>query len=55
MGYLTDALKEYGETDGFKALQIAQMKAREEVYQMVLNVLSGLIDADGGIDGTDQD
>ena len=55
VGYLTDALKEYGETDGFKALQIAQIKAREEVYQMVLNVLSGLIDADGGIDGTDQD
>ena len=54
VGYLTDALKEYGETDGFKALQIAQLKAREEVYRMVLDVLSGLIDADGCIDGTDQ-
>ena len=55
VGYLTDALEEYGETDGFKALQVAQLKAREEVYRMVLDVLSGLIDADGCIDGTDQD
>ena len=54
VGYLTDALEEYGDTDGFKALQIAQLKAREEVYRMVLDALSGLIDADGRIDGTDQ-
>lgn len=44
--YLSEALEEYGETDGFKALQIAQMKAREEIYQMVLEVLSDFIDTD---------
>ncbi|MDA8340237.1 MAG: hypothetical protein M0Z70_13135 [Nitrospiraceae bacterium] len=53
--YLTEVLEERGELDGFYALLFAQMKAREEVYLMVLEVLSELIEADGGIDGTDQE
>lgn len=46
VGYLTEALEEYGETDGFKALQMAQYKAREEVYSEIFNTLSGLVDED---------
>lgn len=37
--YLTEANEEYGETDGFKNLQIAQYKAIEEVYNNALNCL----------------
>lgn len=44
--YLTEALEEYGEKDGFKALQIAQMKAREEVYAETISALSGLAGED---------
>lgn len=39
--YLTEASKEYGETDGFKNLQMAQFKAIEELYN---NALVCLID-----------
>lgn len=39
--YLTEASEEYGETDGFKNLQIAQYKAIEELYN---NALGCLID-----------
>lgn len=43
VSYLSAAFEEYGETDGFKALQIAQLKAREEVYQEVMNALSEFV------------
>jgi hypothetical protein len=37
--YLTEANEEYGNTDGFKNLQIAQYIAIEEVYNNALNCL----------------
>ena len=39
--YMTEATEEYGQTDGFKILQLAQYKAIEEVFN---NALSCLID-----------
>ena len=37
--YLTEAIEEYNETDGFKNLQIAQFKAIEEHFNTALNCL----------------
>ena len=41
--YLTQAIEEYEPKDGFNALQIAQLLAREEVYGMVLDLLEELM------------
>ena len=46
VGYLTEALEESDVKDGFKALQIAQLKAREEVYSEIFDTLSDLVDED---------
>lgn len=43
VSYLTEALEEYGEKDGFKALQLAQMNAREEVYHEIVDALSKFV------------
>lgn len=44
VAYMTDAASEYGETDGFKLLMLAQFKAREEVYQIVIDTLERFLD-----------
>jgi len=38
--YLTEALEEYEEKDGFRALALAQYKAIDEIYSEVLNLLN---------------
>ena len=42
--YLTQALEEYGETDGFKALAFAQVIEREEVYFSVLSSIRAMVE-----------
>ncbi len=49
--YLDDALKEYQPDDGFKALQMAQYAAREEVYSETIMVLESLVDEHSCEDG----
>lgn len=39
VSYLTDALEEHGVKDGFKALQMAQYKAIEELYYNALSII----------------
>ena len=43
--YLTEALETFGIKDGFAALQLAQLREREEVYHSVLSSLRELYDA----------
>jgi hypothetical protein len=38
--YLTEALEEYDEKDGFKALMLAQYKAIDEIFGEVVNLLT---------------
>ena len=52
--YLDDALKEYQPDDGFKALQMAQYAAREEVYSETIMVLESLVDEHPYEDGTSE-
>ena len=42
--YLTQALEEYGETDGFRALACAQAFEREEVYFSVLSSIREMVE-----------
>ena len=42
--YLTQALEEYGETDGFRALACAQAFEREEVYFSVLSSIRAMVE-----------
>jgi hypothetical protein len=46
--YLTEALEEYEIKDGFRALQAAQLREREEVYFSVLNGLRELCENQKG-------
>ncbi len=39
VGYLTDALEEYGTTDGYEALGLAQQTAKIDVANIVLEEL----------------
>jgi hypothetical protein len=41
--YLTEALEEYGITDGFQALSIAQQKERQEIANSVFNSLKEIV------------
>lgn len=43
VGYQTEALENFGETDGFKVLQQAQMLARQEIYKATVDTLAELI------------
>lgn len=40
--YLGEAAREFGETDGFKLLQIAQYLAREEIYSTTWDTLENM-------------
>ena len=42
--YLTQALEEYGETDGFRALACAQAFERKEVFYSVLSSIRSMIE-----------
>lgn len=42
--YLTQALEEYGEIDGFRALACAQAFEREEVYFSVLSSIRAMVE-----------
>jgi len=44
--YLDEALSEYQPEDGFKALALAQMKAREEVYEKVLSFIENQLESE---------
>jgi len=44
--YLTDAMDEGASRDGFNLLQIAQLRAREEIYNAVIDALESLMDSE---------
>jgi len=44
--YLTEALDDGVASDGFNLLQIAQLKAREDVYNLVIDALESLMNGD---------
>jgi len=46
--YLTEALETFGIKDGFAALQLAQLREREEVYHSVLSSLRELCENQKG-------
>ena len=46
--YLTEALETFGIKDGFAALQLAQLREREEVYHSVLSSLRELYENQKG-------